>query len=120
MQGQRRIGERGKRRMGERINSHRELHVYRNVINAAMKIFELTKLFPSEEKRPVHLRDPQRKLPGIRDAEQVGAGSFTAGAGSIQIGSIDEPGIQKAIVSIMEGGQEAFARRKEIYQLWKQ
>ena len=36
--------------MGERINSHRELHVYQNAINAAMKIFDLTKLFPSEEK----------------------------------------------------------------------
>ena len=36
--------------MGERINIHRELHVYQNAINAAMKIFELTKLFPSEEK----------------------------------------------------------------------
>ena len=59
-------------------------------------------------------------FPVLGDAEQVGACSFTAGAGSIQIGSIDEPGIQKAIVSIMEGGQEAFARRKEIYQLWKQ
>lgn len=59
-------------------------------------------------------------FPVLGDAEQVGACSFTAGAGSIQIGSIDEPGIQKAIVSIMEGGQEAFTRRKEIYQLWKQ
>jgi chromosome segregation protein len=59
-------------------------------------------------------------FPVLGDAEQVGACSFTAGAGAIQIGSIDEPGIQKAIVSIMEGGHEAFARRKEIYQLWKQ
>jgi predicted ATPase len=59
-------------------------------------------------------------FPVLGDAEQVGACSFTAGAGAIQIGSIDEPGIQNAIVSIMEGGHEAFARRKEIYQLWKQ
>jgi hypothetical protein len=59
-------------------------------------------------------------FPVLGDAEQVGACSFTAGAGAIQIGSIDEPDIQKAIVSIMEGGHEAFARRKEIYQLWKQ
>jgi len=59
-------------------------------------------------------------FPVLGDAEQVGACSFTAGAGSIKIGSIDDPKIQKEIVSIMEGGQEAFARRKEIYQLWKQ
>lgn len=59
-------------------------------------------------------------FPVLGDAEQVGACSFAANRGNIKVGSIDEPEIQKAIVSIMEGGQEAFARRKEIYQLWKQ
>lgn len=59
-------------------------------------------------------------FPVLGDAEQVGACSFTAGVSTIEVGSIDEPEIQKAIVSIMEGGREAFARRKEIYQLWKQ
>jgi predicted ATPase len=59
-------------------------------------------------------------FPVLGDAEQVGACSFIGGSADIQVGSIDEPGIQKSIVSIMEGGHEAFARRKEIYQLWKQ
>ena len=59
-------------------------------------------------------------FPVLGDAEQVGACSFAAGHGDVKVGSIDDPGIQKAIVSIMEGGHEAFARRKEIYQLWKQ
>jgi len=59
-------------------------------------------------------------FPVLGDAEQVGACSFTAEVSAIEIGSIDKPEIQKAIVSIMEGGHEAFARRKEIYQLWKQ
>ncbi len=59
-------------------------------------------------------------FPVLGDAEQVVACSFASGKGKVQVGSIDEPGIQKAIVSIMEGGHEAFARRKEIYQLWKQ
>lgn len=59
-------------------------------------------------------------FPVLGDAEQVGACSFTGASADIQVGSIDEPAIQKAIVSIMEGGHEAFARRKEIYQLWKQ
>lgn len=59
-------------------------------------------------------------FPVLGDAEQVGACSFTAGHGDVKVGSIDDPEIQKAIVSIMEGGHEAFARRKEIYQLWKQ
>jgi hypothetical protein len=59
-------------------------------------------------------------FPVLGDAEQVGACSFAGRSAGIQVGSIDEPGVQKAIVSIMEGGHEAFARRKEIYQLWKQ
>ncbi|MBN2059695.1 MAG: four helix bundle protein [Deltaproteobacteria bacterium] len=36
--------------MGERINSYKELRVFENAINAAMKIFELTRTFPQEEK----------------------------------------------------------------------
>ena len=59
-------------------------------------------------------------FPVLGDAEQVGACSFAGGHADVRVGSIDEPEIQDAIVSIMEGGQEAFARRKEIYQLWKQ
>ena len=55
-----------------------------------------------------------------RDAEQVGACAFAGGKAEIEVGSIDQPGIQKTIVSSMEGGHEAFARRKEIYQPWKQ
>jgi chromosome segregation protein len=59
-------------------------------------------------------------FPVLGDAEQVGACSFANGHGDVKVGSIDDPDVQKAIVSIMEGGHEAFARRKEIYQLWKQ
>jgi predicted ATPase/Holliday junction resolvase len=59
-------------------------------------------------------------FPVLGDAEQVGACTFMSGAGAVDVGSIDQPEIQKAIVSIMEGGHEAFARRKEIYELWKQ
>ena len=59
-------------------------------------------------------------FPVLGDAEQVGACSFVSGVGAVEVGSIDQPDIQKAIVSIMEGGHEAFARRREIYELWKQ
>ncbi len=59
-------------------------------------------------------------FPVLGDAEQVGACAFASGHADVKAGSIDDPEIQKAIVSIMEGGREAFARRKEIYQLWKQ
>jgi four helix bundle protein len=46
----RRNGEAEKRRMGDRITSYRELRVFQNRMDAAMKIFELTKHFPQEEK----------------------------------------------------------------------
>jgi predicted ATPase len=59
-------------------------------------------------------------FPVLGDAEQVSACTFAGDHGDVTVGSIDDPSIQQAIVSIMEGGQEAFARRKEIYQLWKQ
>ena len=59
-------------------------------------------------------------FPVLGDAEQVGACSFAGGKEEIKVGSIDDSAIQESIVSIMEGGHEAFARRKEIYQLWKQ
>jgi four helix bundle protein len=36
--------------MGERINSYKELRVYQNAMEAAMKLFEITKVFPPEEK----------------------------------------------------------------------
>ncbi|MFH1672494.1 MAG: four helix bundle protein [Pseudomonadota bacterium] len=45
-----RTGERGKRGMGEKINSYKDLRVFQNAMNAAMKIFHITKRFPPEEK----------------------------------------------------------------------
>lgn len=36
--------------MAERINSYRELRVYKEAFEAAMEIFEITKKFPAEEK----------------------------------------------------------------------
>ena len=36
--------------MAERINSYKDLRVYQGAMETAMKIFQLTKSFPSEEK----------------------------------------------------------------------
>ena len=36
--------------MTERIRSYKDLRVYQNAVEAAMKIFEITKSFPVEEK----------------------------------------------------------------------
>jgi hypothetical protein len=58
-------------------------------------------------------------IPVLGDAEQLHACSFVDGKISVQSGALDDPAQQKKIVSIMEGGKEAFERRKEIYQIWK-
>lgn len=59
-------------------------------------------------------------IPVLGDAEQIVACSYTDDSIQPITGSIDSPTLQEAIVSIMEGGSEAFQRRKEIYEIWKQ
>ena len=58
-------------------------------------------------------------IPVLGDAEQIIACAYTDDSIETKVGSIDSPPLQEAIVSIMEGGSEAFQRRKEIYQIWK-
>lgn len=59
-------------------------------------------------------------IPVLGDAEQVVACEYGDDRIGTQVGSIDCPALQEAIVKIMEGGEEAFRERKRIYQVWKQ
>lgn len=58
-------------------------------------------------------------FPVLGDAEQVHACQYQDEKVTVQSGSIDARTVQDAIINIMEGGQEAFNRRKEVYNLWK-
>lgn len=58
-------------------------------------------------------------IPVLGDAELVHACSFMDERVTVQSGGVDSQDTQKMIVNIMEGGQEAFNRRKEIYKIWK-
>lgn len=58
-------------------------------------------------------------FPVLGDAEQVLACRYQDEKVILQSGSIDARPIQQAIIDIMEGGREAFNRRKEVYNLWK-
>jgi len=59
-------------------------------------------------------------IPVLGESEKVVACDFEDGNSiALKDGSIDSPEIQKAIVGIMEGGETAFNRRKEIYNIWK-
>jgi predicted ATPase len=58
-------------------------------------------------------------IPVLGDAEQIVSCKYSNDTILINQGSIDRPIIQKEIVGIMEGGQEAFDKRKDIYEIWK-
>ena len=58
-------------------------------------------------------------IPVLGDAEQIHACTFKDEIIDVQSGGLDDPEQQKRIVSIMEGGKEAFERRKKIYNIWK-
>ncbi|MEX2382367.1 MAG: hypothetical protein WD490_08290 [Opitutales bacterium] len=58
-------------------------------------------------------------FPVLGDAEQVHACRYEDERGEVTSGSVDARPIQNAIIGIMEGGEEAFNRRKEVYNLWK-
>lgn len=57
-------------------------------------------------------------IPVLGDAEQILVCSSEETNITIQSGGLDDPTQQGRIVSIMEGGKEAFERRREIYQVW--
>lgn len=58
-------------------------------------------------------------IPVLGDAEQAIVCRKEGDNFSFEQGSIDNKRIQDRIVTVMEGGEDAFRRRKEIYQLWK-
>ncbi len=58
-------------------------------------------------------------IPVLGDSEKIFACDYSENKIAVQDGTIDNREIQKAIVAIMEGGKEAFNRRKNIYELWR-
>ncbi len=57
-------------------------------------------------------------FPVLGDTELITSCHASDDKISVETGSIDSKESQQKIVSIMEGGPEAFNRRKTIYQLW--
>lgn len=58
-------------------------------------------------------------IPVLGDAEQIIACKYENQKVQTETGSIDSKTIQKNIIAIMEGGSEAFEKRKQVYQTWK-
>ena len=59
-------------------------------------------------------------IPVLGDCEQIVSCIYENKSISAIVGSIDDITIRKTIVKIMEGGDEAFEKRKMIYDLWNQ
>lgn len=59
-------------------------------------------------------------FPVLGDAEQILVCANGESEICIESGSIDVPTIQDKVIAIMEGGKEAFHKRKEIYHIWTQ
>jgi len=58
-------------------------------------------------------------IPVLGDCEQIVVCDYEENKINIQSGSIDNHAIQDNIINIMEGGEEAFDKRRDIYNLWK-
>jgi hypothetical protein len=58
-------------------------------------------------------------IPVLGDAEQVVACEYLGDRIQSVSGSIDCSNIQQRIVGVMEGGAEAFEKRKQVYEAWK-
>ncbi len=58
-------------------------------------------------------------IPVLGDSERIFSCNYVDEQIAIIDGNIDCPKTQHKIVDIMEGGKEAFNRRKEIYQIWE-
>ena len=59
-------------------------------------------------------------FPVLGDAEQVSSCAYSDDEISVNSGSIDSQDLQKEVVSIMEGGSEAFKQRRKIYEMWEE
>lgn len=57
-------------------------------------------------------------IPVLGDSEKIVACDYSESKIGIKAGTIDCLEMQKQIVTIMEGGEEAFNRRKNIYSIW--
>ncbi|MBF9001504.1 TrlF family AAA-like ATPase [Vibrio nitrifigilis] len=58
-------------------------------------------------------------FPVLGDSDQLVSCELSENKIELHIGSIDNKVSQQKIVKVMEGGAEAFNRRKSIYQIWK-
>lgn len=83
--------------------------IYNEVIKEIVKLKNITQFIFATH---------NANIPVLGDCEQVIVCDYEENKIHVECGSIDKHEIQKEIIAIMEGGQNAFTKRKEIYNLW--
>jgi ABC-type Mn2+/Zn2+ transport system ATPase subunit len=78
----------------------------------------IKKVLELKGKRQIIFATHNPNIPVLGDCEQVVVFNNEDDKIVAESGSIDRSSIQKNIVDIMEGGKEAFTKRKEIYYQW--
>jgi ABC-type Mn2+/Zn2+ transport system ATPase subunit len=78
----------------------------------------IKKIIELKGKRQIIFATHNSNIPVLGDCEQVVVFNNENEKIVAKSGSIDKSSIQKNIVDIMEGGEEAFTKRKEIYYQW--
>jgi len=78
----------------------------------------IRRLLDLKGKRQVIFATHSPNIPVLGDAEQIFRCEFSPNAIQLLSGSIDSPEIQQEVVRVMEGGKDAFRKRKQIYEAW--
>ncbi len=84
--------------------------IYKEVIEELLKLKNKTQFIFATH---------NANIPVLGDCEQIVVCNYEENKINIQIGSIDNHDIQENIINIMEGGEKAFNKRRDIYNLWK-
>lgn len=84
--------------------------IYKEVITELLKLKEQTQFIFATH---------NANIPVLGDCEQVLVCQYNDNSIEVESGSIDSHNIQNKIINIMEGGQDAFNKRREIYNIWK-
>jgi predicted ATP-dependent endonuclease of OLD family len=78
----------------------------------------ITRLLQLKEKKQFIFATHSPNIPVLGDAEQIIRCRYMPDAIEVLSGTIDSAEMQDEIIDVMEGGDHAFRKRKQIYESW--
>lgn len=79
----------------------------------------IKRLLALKGERQVIFATHSPNIPVLGDADQIVRCRYSESHVDLASGGIDSPAMQKEIIDVMEGGEDAFNLRKKIYGTWK-